>query len=370
MTSEPSHDELIAANEDAAQFYRRHLLGPDCAGPRSYLTQRGFAALMDDTPWTVGHAPPAWTALHDHLSELGYCDETQLAAGLTSVSRRGNLIDRFRDRLTFGIRDSRDELVGFTARTGPRGRGPKYLNTPRTDLFDKSSVLFGFGEATRAAARSSYVVVEGPLDAIAVNLAEPTGAAALALCGTALTQKQAQAIRSIRYDRLVLVLDDDSAGARALEHASMALADPRTAAIRCPRQDPAGLLACDGPLALSTALSSARPAVEVLLEAHLAKWPDRLDNAEAAIACLREAASTIAKLKPPDVATLAAHLSRDTRLPIRTVTTELADALRSPDSARVPRASHHVSHEHVVLAHTARWRTCSAPTAQTWGIPE
>lgn len=334
MTGEPSRDQLIAANEDAAAFYRRHLVGPDGDGPRRYLSGRGFAALLEDTPWTVGHAPVAWTALHDHLSELGYSDETQLAAGLTLISRRGHVIDRFRDRLTFGIRDHQGHLVGFTARTGPEGRDPKYLNTPKTELFDKSQLLFGLGEATTSPA-TSCVVVEGPLDAIAVTLADPATYVALALCGTALTASHAQAIRSTAHTELILALDADPAGTRALENAAAALSDQRTAAVRWPQHDPAGLLADAGPQAVSEALSTARPATDVLIELHLASWPDRLDNAEAAIACLREAAAVIARVRPSDVAGLATQLSRETKLPLLTVTTELTEALSPSFPAQV-----------------------------------
>lgn len=332
MTSQPSREQLIAANEDAAEFYRRHLLGHDGVGPRHYLAQRGFAALLDDTPWTVGHAPAAWGALHEHLSGLGYSDQVQLAAGLTSLTRRGHQVDRFRDRLTFGIRNQQDDLVGFTARTSPDGRDPKYLNTPKTELFEKSQVLFGLGEAARSPALSC-VLVEGPLDAIAVNLAGPTGSVSLALCGTALTDTHVQIIQSSSYERLVLALDGDSAGARALENAAAALHDTRLFAVHHPGKDPASVLASDGILALSHALSSARPATEVLVDLTLAKWPDRLENAEAALGCLRETAHMISRVRPSDLATLAAKLGRATNLPLHTITAELAEGV-STSAAR------------------------------------
>jgi|1186.fasta_scaffold11244_2 DNA primase len=363
MTSEPSREALIAANQDAAEFYRRHLLGPDGEGPRRYLAERGFEAVLEDTPWTVGYAPAAWTGLYDHLSELGYSDQTQLDAGLASISRRGNLIDRFRDRITFGIRDQEDQLLGFTARTRPNGRDPKYLNTPGTTLFDKSSVLFGQGEATtRSLNSASCVLVEGPLDAIAVSLATSATVDALALCGTALTEKHAETLRSAPYEGLVLALDDDAAGVQALENAAAALSSHATSAIRCRHHDPAGLFAEGGPTALSAALSSARPTPEVLLEVHLAKWPDRFQNAEAAIACLREAATTIAKIKPADVAALATQLSHETNLPLPTVTTELSEALRSTTSDRRSAMSHRVSRAYIEVESTNRWLSTSGPT--------
>lgn len=361
MSTDPSRDQLLAANEDAAEFYRRYLLGPDGTGPRGYLTQRGFAALLDDTPWTVGYAPAAWTALHDHLSELGYSDQTQLAAGLTSISRRGTFIDRFRDRLTFGIRDHHDQLVGFTARTGPEGRHPKYLNTPKTTLFDKSAELFGLGEATRSPAASTCVLVEGPLDAIAVSLANPAGTDPLALCGTALTEQHARTIHA-SYKQTMLAFDDDTAGSRALERAAVTLGDPLLVAVRSLGQDPAGLFANGGPTTLSEAVASARPVAEVLVEYHLDRWPDRLNNAEAAIACVREAAATIAQIKPPDIAALATHLSQEARLPLATVTTELADALSLSGPPHVPCSRPNPSHERTKTPTPAR-REIRSPSA-------
>jgi DNA primase len=230
-----------------------------------------------------------------------------------------------------------------------------------TDVFTKREVLLGLGEATRSPA-PACVLTEGPLDAIAVSLARPNGFAALALCGTALTEHQVETIRSSNYEQVILALDDDLAGVQALEKAATTLGDRRTMAIRCPHKDPAGLFTTDGPLALSETLSAARPVAEVLLELQLAKWPDRLENAEAAIACLREAATIIAKIKPPNVATLATHLSRETKLPLLTITTELTDAISSPARARLSRTGPRVNHDHTKFHATAREPISSTPT--------
>lgn len=321
-----NRDELLAANEEAADYYRRQLLGRNGEGPRDYLTRRGFAALLTDTPWTVGYAPASWTALHDHLSSLGYSDETQLAAGLTTTSSRGNPIDRFRDRITFGIRDERDCLVGFTARAAPEGLGPKYLNTPRTDLFDKSSTFLGLGEATRSPA-TTHVLVEGPLDAIAVHLADARRYAALAMCGTAITTRHIYAFKQLQPNQVILAFDGDDAGDRALENAITLIGNGRTRAVRHANQDPAALLASGGSARVARQLADARPAVQVLVDVYLHRWPDRRVNAEAGVGCLRETAAAICRAMPDDVASIARRLCTETGLEIATVTAELAYAL-------------------------------------------
>ncbi len=166
---------LLEANEEAASYYRASLLAEVGAGPRRYLTDRGLgtALLQDDTSWTVGYAPAGWTHLRDHLRHLGFTDQTLLDTGLVSITRDGRVIDRFRDRLTFGIRDLQGGLLGFTARAAPQvpDTVPKYLNTPRTLLYDKSRSLFGLGEQTPHLRHGATpVLVEGPLDAIAIDL--------------------------------------------------------------------------------------------------------------------------------------------------------------------------------------------------------
>jgi DNA primase len=126
-------------------------------------------------------------------------------------------------------------------------------------------------------------------------------------------------------------------------------------------RDPASILKNNGPQALSDLLSMARPAAEVLLELHLIKWPDRLENAEAAIACLRETANMIAKAQPQDTATLAARLSRETRLALVTVTAELTAAVSSFTPAQMPRTHHRTACAPAPVSPGERRQTSSTP---------
>lgn len=357
-STEFTREQLLAANEDAAAFYRRHLFGPDGEGPRRYLIERGFEALLDDTPWTVGHAPAGWTTLHDHLSELGYSDECQLAAGLTTISRHANPIDRFRDRITFGIRNASGDLIGFTARNAPDRSGPKYLNTPKTDLFDKSSELFGLGEAASSSA-ATHVVVEGPLDAIAVYLATHGELAPLAMCGTALTGHHAYTIHALEPGELILAFDGDAPGDRALETAA-ATFGAETLAIRLTRGDPASVLEAEGPQRLSREVALARPAVQVLLDLYLERWPDRLENAEASIGCLRECACMINLVSPADVASIVTRLENETKLGTETVTFEIVQALERTPRSRGLRV---LNHRRLANTRTAREMSTAKPNS-------
>src|SRR5207253_845183 len=141
--------------------------------------------LTGDARFSVGYAPGRWAALTDYLRRQGATDEEIVGAGLGRVASTGRVIDQFRDRLVFPIKDTNTdgdrEILGWIGRRNPahdgdddqsHKGGPKYLNTAETDLFRKGNELYGLAEATPALADGATVVlVEGPLDAIAVTLA-------------------------------------------------------------------------------------------------------------------------------------------------------------------------------------------------------
>jgi DNA primase len=332
--SVPPVELLVAANEDAAVFYRQQLIASAEAGPRRYLAERGFAQLLEDTRWTVGFAPDGWTNLRDHMSSLGYSDATLVSAGLLVQGRRGTPYDRFRGRITFGIRNDARQLVGFCARSAPNARGnaPKYLNTSDTQLFQKHAELFGLGEQLdRGTAGSSVVVVEGPLDAIAVDFCAQAAQdpfVALALCGTAVSAAHAEHIRALSPTAVVVVLDEDGAGRAGRERAYLQLRES-VADLLCPAlpkgSDPADVLLASGSTALRKQLAYTRPLADQLVDDRLGLWPNLNENAEARVACLRETATLVARLRPADLTLVAARLPTDLNLSQQTVTRELAE---------------------------------------------
>ena len=110
-----------------------------------YLRSRGFSSAVQ-VRWHAGYAPAGWNALTRHLRSLGWPDEFIEAHGLARRSRRGNLFDVFRDRAMFPVTDHRTGPWPDSS-AGPlitrRSDVPKYLNSPRTCLYNKSALLFG-----------------------------------------------------------------------------------------------------------------------------------------------------------------------------------------------------------------------------------
>jgi DNA primase len=154
-----------------------------------YLVSRGFSEAVQER-WGAGYAPAGWTALTEHLRGLGYDDQAIEECGLAKRSAQGRVIDVFRDRLMFPVRSVSGSVIGFVGRAGPDvGKDtPKYLNSRASRLYSKGRVLFGLNESRDALASGACpVIVEGPLDAIAVTSAGDGRYVGLAPCGTALT---------------------------------------------------------------------------------------------------------------------------------------------------------------------------------------
>jgi DNA primase len=203
------HEAMAAA----AAFYHRLLLrSPEAEAARSYLKGRAFTADVA-RQFELGWAPAGWSALSDHLLAQGFGADELVAAGLARARDSGGVYDYFRGRLTIPIRDPRGKAIGFGARTlDPEGQ-PKYLNSPQTELFDKSQTLFALDKAGRTIRElGEAVVVEGYTDVIRAHAAACTNV--VASLGTALTAQHVQALKR-RAKRVVLALDADPAGQAA-----------------------------------------------------------------------------------------------------------------------------------------------------------
>src|SRR5450759_5249528 len=219
-TSSAEVEALARLHADAAAFYAAQLAGdgPDAARARAMLAERAVPAAAV-TGYQLGYAPPGWTALVDHLRARGYTDAQLLDAGVGLRTRRGGV---FRDRLMFPVRDAGgDRVVGFLGRALTESDDtPKYLNSPATALYRKGDVLYGLGaEPSRQAlaAGARPVLVEGPLDAIAVTAGGASRYVGVAPCGTALTAAQVAALDTAAgpmAERGVLVAFDNDPGGR------------------------------------------------------------------------------------------------------------------------------------------------------------
>ena len=349
------HERLLAANEAATLFYQAQLAGPHGAAALAYAERRGLdvAARRE---WQLGYAPDEWSALTDHLTARGFRDEELVAAGLAIQGERG-LYDRFRGRLIFPTRDVRGRMTGFGGRALGADQEPKYLNTPRTPLFDKSGTLYGLDRGGIEARRQDrLIVVEGYMDVIACHQAGIENVAAS--MGTAITEPQMQLIKRFTPN-VVLALDADNAGSeatiRAVEVASGAAdegtvptidwrglvsyqnvlqADIRIAALP-EGEDPDSLVRSD-PARLRALIDEAKPVADHLFEA-IAERTD-LDDARARSRAVESIVPTVAAMADPIVrAEYVQRLARLGRVDERTVLGLLAS--RAPAQRRARRAN-------------------------------
>jgi DNA primase catalytic core len=323
-------DRLVQAHDAAAAFYRDNLLSPRGTGPRQYLAGRHLDEVLDDPRWTIGYAPPGWTQLLPHLNHGGFTNTEIRAAGLTVQTRTGSLVDRFRDRIMFGIRDPNGQLVGFVGRCPPRASRdtPKYLNSPRTDLFSKGQHLFGLAEQRGLlGAGAAPLLLEGPLDVLAIATVTD-GFAGVSASGTALSLTQAGTLRvHSRHQTVVVAYDADAAGDRAAVTAYERLAPLFQSVLvaRMPKgHDPASLAAAD-PACMTRSLRTAAPLADHLLDNVLKHYQPKLDNAEARVCALHESTRLIARLRPDDVARQVARVADRLDLSPSDVTRDLLD---------------------------------------------
>ena len=342
-------------HEVAAQFFRSHMPGSWVPG---YLARRGLNAAVQDN-WHAGCAPAEWDALTRHLRTAGYTDTVIEATGLARRSRRGALIDTFRDRAMLPIRTADGTIVAFIGRTSEYADHgtPKYLNSPATSHYSKSEVLFGLWEGRDALANGARpVIVEGPLDAIAVTTAGHGRYAGVAPCGTALTADHAAVLdhaADLRTAGISVAFDPDEAGQRAAIracHLLCPLTDKLAAVILPAGQDPAQILASSGPAALARTLAhQTRPLPDLVTDAVAHHWNARLCYAEGQIAALRAAAPLIAALPPAHVARQVGRLAAILQLDHPTVTEAVTDALTTLISSQPSNPRHQTTADQAAL---------------------
>jgi DNA primase len=300
-----ARSRLIAANTEAARFYQEQLnTSPDAAHGRDLLTKRGFDkdACMQ---FGVGFAPDEWDALTKHLRAQGYSIDELETAGLSKMGQRGP-IDRFRNRLTWPIRDISGDVVGFGCRklaSDEEDQGPKYLNTPETPVYKKSQVLYGLDAAKKEIAKKRQaVIVEGYTDVMAAQLAGIT--TAVATCGTAFGADHIRILRRLLMDddsfrgEVIFTFDGDAAGQKAALRAFSE--DQKFVTQTFVAVEPDGLDPCDlrqqkGDLALRDLIARRVPLFEFAIRAELAHH--KLDSAEGRVNALNAAAPLVAQIR-------------------------------------------------------------------------
>jgi len=386
VTAPVAKERLLELNAQAAGFYAGAYRG---SWAQQHLQQRLGTDLTGDPRFTPGYAPAGWTYLVEHLRARGATDPELLQAGLATQARTGRLIDRFRDRLVLPIQtlpiqtlashtlpsqtlpsaaapaadpnageapgQVRLQVIGFVGRRHPDAvddhdgyclAGPKYLNTADSLVFSKGAQLYGLAEGAAALAAGAVpVLVEGPLDAVAVTLAAGGDAVGVAPLGTAFTDLQAdnlwrylpgqpadptitkqttqaagQAAGQAAKDPhptpgVVVATDADNAGRKAATAAYWKLAarGANPGHLTLPDGlDPAELLTIAGPQALRAAIAAAQASdstlARTLVSDRVASYADQLHTAEGTVHAIRAAAKVIGALPPEHWAAHIAHL--------------------------------------------------------------
>jgi len=203
---------LFQINEAATEYYH-HLLSSTKAGEatRSYLAKR---KVMPETieEFRLGFSPDAWETLKNYLLGKGCTEKELVEAGLIIEKEEGGSYDRFRNRLMFPICDIQGRVTGFGARVLDDSL-PKYINSPQTLIFDKSSILYGLDKAKSAVRkRNLVIIVEGYMDVLTAHQHDWQNV--VGSMGTSLTEKQVGGIKRLT-NNIILALDADLAGEEA-----------------------------------------------------------------------------------------------------------------------------------------------------------
>jgi DNA primase len=268
---------LAEVNEKACRFYERVLWEhPKGEVAREHLRKRGIS---DETAkaWRLGYAPNLWDSLCKSLAKHGVSEKLVDEAGLgVPRKKQRGLYDRFRGRLIIPIREA-GRIVGFGGRLLEGESEAKYLNSPDTPLYTKGGVLFALDRA-REPIRTDGVAlfVEGYFDAIGLHQAGVQ--AAVATCGTALTERHLDLVQRAGARELVFVFDGDAAGLRAAQRASeiaAAAAIPARVLVPPDGEDPDETVLRVGVKGLRELIAAAQPALEFLLDRALEKVADR-----------------------------------------------------------------------------------------------
>jgi DNA primase len=206
----PETRDLYGAMEAANAFFRTQLANSDKA--RAYVERRGIAPEIVER-YAIGYAPDGFSALRDALGTDPRRMQLLERGGLFSKNDKGNVYDKFRDRLMFPIHDRRGRTIAFGGRVIDPEDSPKYLNSPETALFHKGRELYGLWQAKQANAKlDRLIVVEGYMDVVA--LAQYGVSQAVATLGTATTPDHAELLFRNAPD-VVFCFDGDRAGRSA-----------------------------------------------------------------------------------------------------------------------------------------------------------
>lgn len=286
---------LLEACEEAQRFFVSQILTQEALPARKLLGGRNFSQ-ADCERFGCGYAPQGWDNLVRHLASKGFTQKEILDAGLARQGQRG-IYDYFRGRVTWPIRDSTGRTLGFGARKLYEDDqiAAKYINTPDTQLYRKTQVLYGIDLAKSAIVKKRQVViVEGYTDVMAMHLAGID--TAVATCGTAFGAEHAKIVRRLIADdslgavqlvgplkvkdqplssRIVFTFDGDAAGQKAALHAfglDSAFLSQTFVAVADDNLDPCDLRIQRGNEAVRSLIANAKPLYDFVIDTAIARF--------------------------------------------------------------------------------------------------
>lgn len=211
-------DKILEALDLARQYYSFLLLEHESGQPaRVYLENRGVSAESIKL-FGLGFSLDKWDGLIDYLHhKKNFSLEILNRAGLI-VSREGRVYDRFRGRLMFPLKNHRGQVVGFSGRIlNPDAKEAKYINSPETELYHKSEMLYGFSELYQEIRKKKELIItEGEFDVISSAQIHVNNV--VAIKGSVLTKEHVKLIGRVA-GKIILALDQDSAGVEATKRA-------------------------------------------------------------------------------------------------------------------------------------------------------
>lgn len=195
-------------NVQAARYFYTNL--KRFKAPYEYLKGRG---ITDETikKFGIGFSLDNWQGIRSYLKQRGFSEEEILELGLTTKNEKGNIYDRFRNRIIFPVFNVSGRVIGFGGRVLDDSK-PKYLNSPETPIFHKGTNLYGLNLAIKNNPARTVIMVEGYMDVISLSQQGVTNV--VATLGTALTEGQCKLLK--RYiDTVIVSFDSDVAGQNA-----------------------------------------------------------------------------------------------------------------------------------------------------------
>ena len=262
-------DNLHAIMELAAAFYHDELEKNHEA--QEYLKTRGLTAETIER-WRIGFAPgppkAGWRAASEALQKSGYTADQLFKAGLVKGTDAGKApYDVFRDRIMFPLFDTSGRVVAFSGRILTKdSEAPKYVNSPETELYNKSELLFGYDRAKEGIRKLGFsMIVEGQFDVVMSHQAGYHNT--VAVSGTALTTHHIDLLQRLSQ-KVVLALDSDRAGIAAIKRAAllMLVRGMDVKVVRMPEgADPADVIRTDVS-AFKNAVGNAVHVIPFLLE--------------------------------------------------------------------------------------------------------